>query len=645
METINLTKIINMITNDDQENIFFNSLKKGKNTIYKTHHQETKVFDEKWINTLESYFPSINNIIESPKSALKRESELVLVERVKKVDSRTIKHLSSNTKYIRKIDEKDGVIPTKLLTSHTDVHYATYENRFIKTLIERLFFFVRSRYTLIKENIESFQRTNLILNSQFPYNGDHITYNLEFDIKEDLDNKKINEYNLNLLKRVENLQKLVNGFYQSPFMKDLDKAKNVRPPFNKTSVLLKNPDYNNAYLLWLFLDSHHVLPFDLEVETTEKQLDENSLSDLERLTLINYLSLIAQDKSLNSNSKKNKKHLKGYKQIHKHQKDLLENPKYLELEGNQANEYYLNQFNELFSNRLEDHQEEVKLEETAIRRSLRDLIGISNSIYENYFDLNEDFDIFERLVRKTNPTELIKNSREKIKIAKIIREIKEVDYNDQIRMERRMIKEILEIDRYLKTSHQKDKLLTAKEIKSYLLTEQTKLKIAKYDDFLRNLLMTVKNNRSKLQEERSEALKTLRNLENKYQELEKKHIEEVTKTLTLKFEEDLKIITKKHEQMLEKTKQDFLLNEAKENNDLKAIELDINKNHNLNLTAIDIYLSEYYQEKLREYERLYDKEIKDIIKTRDKIVLDNKTKRNNKINKLLIGRENINANN
>src|SRR5690554_7769465 len=224
------------------------------------------------------------------------------------------------------------------------------------TLIERLFFFVRNRYNEIKKNIESFQKTKLILNAKFPVNDSKVDLNFDIAITKDLDDKGINEYNQKLLKRVENLNKLVTSFYNSSFMENLKGALKVRAPIMKTSIILKNVDYQNVYLLWLFLDRYNQLSYDLKVDEKSLTLDDKYLENINQLALINFSTVAYNEKknSLEYNQIPEKKHIKkGIRQVKVHANDLLEDPNHLVIENNSANEYYLNQFKEMFQERID----------------------------------------------------------------------------------------------------------------------------------------------------------------------------------------------------------------------------------------------------------------------------------------------------
>lgn len=67
--------------------------------------------------------------------------EVVAMEKAKKVDSESIRHLASHTQYIRDINEQNEVIPSKILSTYAEDNIGIYENRFIKSLINRVIVF------------------------------------------------------------------------------------------------------------------------------------------------------------------------------------------------------------------------------------------------------------------------------------------------------------------------------------------------------------------------------------------------------------------------------------------------------------------------------------------------------------------------
>ena len=267
---------------------FYNILLAGDNKIYQKVITETKRFDGEWIQTLESYFPSLDRIIKNPKSALKYEEEITAIERAKKTTGASIRHLAANTHFIKEIRDDNVVIPKKILTVSAEQDYQIYENRFIMTLINRLSSFVQNRYEVIKSNYESFQRNHVNFKSNFDINDSVVDMDIDLVIKRNLDDDAINQHNLDLLQRAEYLHNLVGGFKNSPFMKLMEKARRVVPPIMKTNVILKNPDFRNAYTLWLFLDRYTILGFDNEVAEKNLPVQRKYLKNIYRLALLTY---------------------------------------------------------------------------------------------------------------------------------------------------------------------------------------------------------------------------------------------------------------------------------------------------------------------------------------------------------------------
>lgn len=205
---------INNLTDQENDKFvqgFYKALDGGDNTLYQKNMSEVKNFDETWIDTVESYFPSLDKITRNPRTALKYNDEIVPIEKARKVTSRSIRHLASHTHLIKEVREDGTIMPKKILVSEADTEYGTYENRFLMTLIERLFLFVRNRLDIIKENVDSYQKRHFNYKSNFSLNETIVEMDFDLVVKDGLDDVKINEYNRKLLGRVEHLDKLVSS--------------------------------------------------------------------------------------------------------------------------------------------------------------------------------------------------------------------------------------------------------------------------------------------------------------------------------------------------------------------------------------------------------------------------------------------------
>ena len=437
-----------LLVKNEKENAFpeyfYNSFLAGKNSVYRKELSEVKVFDEEWISTLESYFPSIDKILRNPTSAIRYENEVVDVERAKRTTSESVRHLAANSHFIREVNEQ-GVVPRRILTTFTEQEFGTYENRFLVSLIFRLVSFVETRYKVIKENVESFLKDHVNMNSTFEIEGTEVKLDIDMVIKKDVD-ETTNIHNRQLLARIEKLYEMITGFRSSQLVRDLEKTKRVNPPIIKTNIILKNPDFRNCYTLWLFIDKYSNLFYDVKVKEKTIGIGEDFSTSVSRLALMTYTMVQskAEERSekfenVNEYELRRKKLIK-VKDIHPD--DVLDRPEPIKVEDDTVKEYFLNQYRNTFNKKLDENKRNSSSYDVALRRTLREVIAISNSLFDAVFDVEGSEDIFKRLVDKENPSEDFERAKNKFQVSKVIRETKEVDYQSAIRLEKRLLKEM-----------------------------------------------------------------------------------------------------------------------------------------------------------------------------------------------------------
>ena len=441
-----LDKALFNMSNDEFYKYFENAFLNGSRTYYQKNIAETKKFDDTWIKTVESYFPSIDKITRDPRSNLKYEEDIVAIERAKKTSSKSVRHLASHTEYIKDIDENLNVTPKKILIENAEQNYATYENRFIMTLINRLFLFVRNRYEIIRNNVESEQRDHLSGNVNFNFNKTNVEMNFDMTIKKDLDDKSINEHNHDLLNRTEKLNYLISGLKNSKFMQLLSGANPVHPPIMKTNVITKNPEFRNAYNLWIFLDKYSILGYDVTIKEKDLEFDDGFIDDVNKLFAINYATILGNQ--INRLEKYNEP--KGYEELVKKKtkiarqnpKDFVPNPDLIEMEETHLNEYFLQEYKALLDESIRREKEADESEEETdaeIKRALRKTTDIVNGLYDAKFEISEESDVLHRLEEKDLEKEYALTLKQ-LRYAKLIREVKEVDYNNFYRTERRLLR-------------------------------------------------------------------------------------------------------------------------------------------------------------------------------------------------------------
>ncbi|MDD2682455.1 MAG: hypothetical protein PHT90_05910, partial [Bacilli bacterium] len=558
---------INNLTDQEKDQFvqdFYKALDGGDNTLYQKNMSEVKTFDETWIDTVESYFPSLDKITRNPRTGLKYNDEIVPIEKAKKVSSQSIKHLSSHTYLIKEVNDDGTIMPKKILVSEADTEYGTYENRFLMTLIERLFIFVRNRFDVIKENILSFDKKHFNYKSKFNLNDSIIEMDFDLVVKDPLEDKKFNDYNRNLLGRVENLNKLISSLRSSKFMNLMKNQKTVTTPIMRTQIIQKNVDFNNAYLLWLFLDKYNLLTFDLVVKEKNLRIDRSYLLDIKKLALSSFATIIANQRKRKTlyddiDFKEYKK--KSFKTKSRDLNDVVDSPEGIEVEDTNINQYYFQESKKLFRKNLDDKIKNSSTFDVGLKRALRDTINISNTIFSSYFELEEDVDIFQKLIKNDDPEELIEEAKYKAKIAKIIRETKEVDYRNYIRLEKKLLKEIQTSDQKLiniLSKKQESNIVASlrlEELKQEKMIASTNERLlSEKEAFINKAKEDLVNNKNSIYEKLKENLQKKKELEKKRLELERNKIKEEylikkNQIITDSEEEKLKI-TQEFEQQL-----------------------------------------------------------------------------------------------
>ena len=534
-------------------NYFYDAFLAGENEMYQKSITESKSFHVDWIPTIESYLPSLNKIIMDPKSGLRYEQPVVPIEKAKKVNAQSIRHLSMHSHLIKEVRE-DMVIPKKIMTTQAEIDYAIYENRFIKTLIERLFDFIFRRYNLIKANVESFNKRHFDLNSKFGIQDTDVDMTFHVTFTERSDNEETTEKNNQMLARIEALMKQINGFMSTMFWEEVKHAKPVIPPIMQTSILLKNIDYKNCYTLWLYLDRYGNLDFDNDV--TEKNLTFDRYYTrnihqmaLQAFTMIygNQLALADHYQYLDEREYKRK----SPKIISKTLNELLTQDQTKEMEDFTLNQYFLEQSKKQFEKLLDEKQETSSSYDVALRRALRDTIQITNSLFESYFDLNdepegEDF-MFRSLVKESTYDQL-NAAKQRARVMKIIRETKEVDYNNMMRLEKRLLKEI---DYLNKTYLDEQKAQIEKEAKQKGIEEKMKVEkknSTKNQERITKYLKYVSDQHKKLDERHQKTTEMIRKTRERLKLSEKQLIAQEKRKAKQAYQAELKRIKDQHKQ-------------------------------------------------------------------------------------------------
>lgn len=429
----------------------FNELQQGEKTIYNKTVRETKIFDGNFLDVVIGAYPSLLKICRDPKKTLAYMQEVVAMEKAKKVDSESIRHLASHTQYIRDINEQNEVILSKILSTYAEDNICIYENRFIKSLINRVIVFLDTRLKLMDENLESISADEIRYKNNIKLS--HRKIDLEMNIKisnEILDEtqkaRELFDKTKNALDKYRALKG--TGLYQA-----VAKFKDVVPPIMKTNIILHNPDFKIAYNLWLYIDRTTEVGYNVQSDEKTNDDDDVILNDFNHIGvfLINDLMHQRGIQSLEAfDGEKNVRELK-HDDITKYELE----PKDIKLSHQEISEYLLSRISEIFEEKYKESLSQGLSYEMSVKRVFREMIDVLNRIYPNLFGVNTED------MKKT--PELLEILKRKQRVMKLIREQKQIDLNKMDRETQTLDTNIKNLEDYLKRQEERQKERERKE--------------------------------------------------------------------------------------------------------------------------------------------------------------------------------------
>ena len=273
--------------------IFNNAIKSGTNSFSYFQRYKESVIDLIWVEAIEEAIIPLDNIIRKPRNFIKTNEEVIPIELSKKITEESVRHLAQHTNYIQKVNRDGTVVPSKILNIFKEENYATYENRFIYTLLINLQYFINKRLKALEES-------KIQTEYKFGYSGEInigteiLKYDLKITSTEDITKEqydfKINQdtSNMDVLMRVERLRKILFDFEKSDLIQTLKGVALVKPPITRTNVLLKDRNFKKCLALWQFIETYRDPGISIKVIEKEEMPSEEYMHDIYNTTLLNY---------------------------------------------------------------------------------------------------------------------------------------------------------------------------------------------------------------------------------------------------------------------------------------------------------------------------------------------------------------------
>ncbi|MGN0494032.1 MAG: DUF2357 domain-containing protein, partial [Acutalibacteraceae bacterium] len=262
---------------------FIESMRNGSASVRINRKTLHKKIEEQWINAIEACLPALDTVTRNYSVGIEEREEVMPIEFSKNINSRSIRHLAQHTDYITAI-EGDTVMPSKILNVFHEETMQTYENKFVNTLIQRLFSFVERRYSALKERGTEESGVQLDFNGAFNFGSSSgkISFNIEVD---DPAGKAEEEGSFS---RVARIREILLRYLESPFVKAMQGAY-IRPPVMRTNAIVKNKHLSQCLDLWDYIESYEKVGYVIEVEEKAEKPSEEFIKELYSMLSLQYM--------------------------------------------------------------------------------------------------------------------------------------------------------------------------------------------------------------------------------------------------------------------------------------------------------------------------------------------------------------------
>jgi hypothetical protein len=247
-----------------------------------------KSIDVSWVEAIEDGLIHVDNVVRNPSRTIVDVEEVVPIALSRKITVESIKHLAQHTDLIQSVDEKRGTItPSKILNVHKEESLATYENRFVNTLIDRLYIFIMLRYEKLSQVEKDEEVFEMEMDNEINDQRGHV-YNVKISIDSKKNLESTNESGYTIWQRVEKLKKTLEGYKGSELCTTLGNNF-VQPPIMRTNAIMKNVDLKACLSLWQYILSYDKAGYEINVEDTALNPDKAYLQDVGQMMACNLM--------------------------------------------------------------------------------------------------------------------------------------------------------------------------------------------------------------------------------------------------------------------------------------------------------------------------------------------------------------------
>lgn len=239
----------------------------------------SQVIDENCLEEIKNTIPSIQRIIHKPRAIIISHEEKVPIETAKRINCKAISLLArdSNDWHTRTFL---SVKPKNIVSDINEETIETYENRLVKSLIDKMLFCVVRRRQYL-ENLLNIVETELAtsaIENTRKYNYNYFKNNKANGLLKTIcgSNGNSSEATCHELRgKLEDtlsIENKVRMLKKSNFYSLLRKTRPVSNPIQKTNIIMFEQNYKKAYLLWMFLNSQ-IMDEEFSIDEVEENIE------------------------------------------------------------------------------------------------------------------------------------------------------------------------------------------------------------------------------------------------------------------------------------------------------------------------------------------------------------------------------------
>lgn len=202
--------------------------------------------DAEWIKKVTGGLDAIGRALDEERRFIRSEGEVLPIEKVKRVSKESVQYLARRSDCINPEKSGEEIVPDKLLTVERLNDYATYENRFLYTLLCMLKEYTAEKLSKLL-GANSYEGT-LNVHKKVKLGTRRLTVDLK--LKDERDGFKLTvRENIAAIGRI---RQSIDYYLRTPLMLEVAKADKIKS-LTLTNVLKMNKNFREAVALYEFI--------------------------------------------------------------------------------------------------------------------------------------------------------------------------------------------------------------------------------------------------------------------------------------------------------------------------------------------------------------------------------------------------------